>query len=391
MMITDQKTAALPQGTPKSGEAVAEKATVGLYLHIPFCLRKCAYCDFYSTPADKDTREALLTALLAQLVAFSPVARAREVDTVYIGGGTPTLLDGEQFLRILDTVRAYYTLSPTAEITAECNPATHERGYLKALFGAGINRLSIGLQSIHEDELQALGRLHDFDDFLRTVEDAQSAGIDNISADVMYGIPGQTPASFERTLQAILPLGLSHLSAYSLILEEGTPLFERQGTLTLPSEDEILEMEQIADTLLGKAGFFHYEISNYAKDGMTSKHNLRYWRYLDYLGFGPAAHSFFDGWRFEAPRSTAAFLAAANEKRFDTLATARKKICGKEAMDEYVMLGMRLFEGLDLADFSHRFGTSFEKTYGPLDTLVSRGLLVNDKRRVAFTRSGMNL
>lgn len=365
--------------------------TLGLYLHIPFCLQKCNYCDFCSAPASAQTRAAYVGALCAQLRAVAPVARDHTVDTVYLGGGTPTLLSPADFAKILTTVRDFYVLDPHAEITTECNPVTNCDGLFEGLLQAGINRLSIGLQSIHEKELQLLGRLHSYKDFENTFRAARRAGLENISADLMFGIPAQTAQSFKETLETLCDLAPEHISAYGLRVEDGTPFGRMRDTLPLPDEDAEAEMAELVAELLPARGYARYEISNYAKEGWESRHNLRYWLGEDYLGFGPAAHSFFDGVRFETPPDTTAYLKAVETDNFDALFTSRHKVAGEEARDEYVMLRMRLAQGVNKADFSHRFGTSFEKCYGDLTPLAEGGFLKNNNTCVAFTARGMQL
>ena len=364
---------------------------LGLYLHIPFCLQKCNYCDFCSAPASAETRAAYVDALCAHLCALSPLAREYTVDTVYLGGGTPTLLSADEFSRILDTVRAHFTLLPSAEITSECNPVTGAEALFCGMREAGVNRLSIGLQSVHERELKLLGRLHSFADFESTFAAARRAGFDNISADLMFGIPAQTAESFAQTLQTLCDLSPEHISAYGLRVEDGTPFGRMRDTLPLPSEDEEAEMAELVASYLPAHGYARYEISNYAKAGYHSRHNLRYWLGEEYLGFGPAAHSFFGGVRFETPADTGAYLRTVEKGDFDALFTERHTVTKEEAREEYVMLRMRLAEGIDKADFSHRFATSFEECYGDLSTLVQGGFLKNTDTCVAFTARGMQL
>ncbi len=364
---------------------------LGLYLHIPFCLQKCNYCDFCSAPASEQTRAEYVTALCKHLAAVAPMTKEYTVDTVYLGGGTPTVLSPADFARILDTVRAHFTLLPDTEVTTECNPVTNCAGLFEGLLQAGVNRLSIGLQSIHEKELKQLGRLHSFADFESTFAAARKAGFANISADLMFGIPLQTPQSFRETLETLCALSPEHISAYGLRVEDGTPFGKRRNTLPLPSEDEETEMAELVATLLPAHGYKRYEISNYARDGYHSRHNLRYWLGEEYLGFGPAAHSFFGGVRFETPADTAAYIANVQKGDFGTLFTSHSKVEGEEARDEYVMLRMRLAEGVNKADFLHRFGTKFEDCYGDLTALTKGGFLKNDDTRVAFTARGMQV
>ena len=364
---------------------------LGLYLHIPFCLQKCNYCDFCSAPASTEIRAAYVEALCAHLRAIAPSAREYTVDTVYLGGGTPTLLSPADLARILDTVRANFALLQGAEITSECNPVTNTDGLFEGLLQAGVNRLSIGLQSVHEKELKLLGRLHSFADFESTFAAARRAGFDNISADLMFGIPAQTVESFRQTLETLCGLSPEHISAYGLRVEDGTAFGRMRDTLPLPSEDEEAEMAELVASLLPTHGYKRYEISNYAKNGYHSRHNLRYWLGEEYLGFGPAAHSFFGGVRFETPADTGAYLRTVEKGDFDALFTERHTVTKDEAREEYVMLRMRLAEGIDKADFSRRFGTGFEDRYGNLAPLVQGGFLTNTDTRVAFTARGMQV
>lgn len=365
--------------------------TLGLYLHVPFCLRKCNYCDFCSAPAGAETRAAYVEALCRHLTALAPLARERTVDTVYFGGGTPTLLHPTDFARIMGTVRAHFDLDARAEVTAECNPVTNAAGLFEGLLEAGIDRLSVGLQSIREEELRLLGRLHTFGDFLATYEAARRAGFRNISADVMFGIPAQTLSSLAETLDTLCALSPEHISAYGLRIEEGTPFWEHKVSLPLPDEDTEADMAELVATTLEKHGYERYEISNYARNGCYSRHNLRYWLGEEYLGFGPGAHSFFDGVRFATPPDTAAYIAAVRRGDFSSLAADRHTVGEKERREEYVMLRMRLARGVDKTDFKRRFGLSFEEAYGDLRALINGGFLTNEKDRVAFTARGMQV
>ncbi|MBE6703328.1 MAG: radical SAM family heme chaperone HemW [Ruminococcaceae bacterium] len=361
---------------------------LGLYLHVPFCVRKCHYCDFYSAPTDKGARTAYVRALCRHLIA---TATGETVDTVYFGGGTPTLLDTAGFQKILETVGAGYTLEKDAEITAECNPVTHAAGLMEGLRRAGVNRLSIGLQSAKDDELRLLGRPHGYAEFLETFSAARRAGFENISVDLMFGIPNQTVKSFHETVDAVIALGPEHISAYGLRIEEGTPFYGMRKSLSLPSEEAEAEMAETVAQMLSAVGYDHYEISNYARPGKRSRHNMRYWLGEAYLGFGPGAHSYYGGERFFTAPDTAAYLAAVEEGDFAGLRQGAEPIVGKELQDEYVMLRMRLFEGVNLADFVHRFGTSFEKAYGDTAYLEGLGILRKTKDRIAFTEKGMRV
>ena len=365
--------------------------TLGLYLHIPFCLGKCRYCDFYSGAFGESVRKEYVSALCRHLAALAPRAAGYAVDTVYFGGGTPSLLEGIDFLRILDTVRGYFALVPHAEITAEANPATIDEKKATELLAAGVNRLSIGAQSLAENELRALGRRHTKSDFLHTVRGVIAAGFTNVSADLMFGIPEQTPKSFRETLEGMLALKLPHLSVYGLRVEEGTPFYNERDRLPLPDEDSEAEIWQAAVETLTAAGYRHYEISNFALPGFESRHNLRYWLRSPYLGFGPGAHSFLENVRAETPRDLTAYLAAIRAGNWASLYQNAHRVGGKEEIDEYVMLRMRLDTGVDEADLARRFGTTMEKEYGDFSRLVSAGLVTRRNGHIAFTERGFRV
>ncbi len=326
--------------------------SLGLYLHIPFCKSKCLYCDFCSFPHPSQERIAsYVNALLLDLERRAPDCRDYEVDTVYLGGGTPTILSADQLEGIMETLVRCYHISENAEITAECNPATADLVLFRRMRGAGFNRLSIGLQSAHREELRALGRLHTFEQFLRTWEEAHSAGFSNLSADVMFGIPHQTRDRFVETLDKVLACAPSHLSAYALAVEEGTPFGKRGAdALDLPDEESVRAMYLDMVTRLNDAGLCQYEISNFARAGYESRHNLKYWSMEPYLGFGPAAYSDFEGVRFGNGRDVEAYI------RGETIVAERERPSEAERMNEYVMLRMRLAEGISLSELGARFG-----------------------------------
>ncbi|MBQ2773533.1 MAG: radical SAM family heme chaperone HemW [Clostridia bacterium] len=370
-------------------DMVQKENTVGLYLHVPFCVAKCRYCDFYSAAAPREVMSRYAKVLAKELKSRAPLARGLTVDTVYIGGGTPTLLAPADIAHLLDTVRQHYTLDPAPEVTVECNPQSFKAGIFEALLGAGVNRLSIGLQSSNDRELLALGRPHDMAAFVSTYRAAREAGFQNINVDIMFGIPHQTRESLGHTLNTVLAYAPEHISAYGLRVEEGTPFWQERHTLPIADEDTVADMQLTVAEVLGGAGFEHYEVSNYARAGYRSRHNMRYWLGKPYLGFGPAAHSFFDGVRYEAPCDTGGYIRAVEEGNFSALQLNAHRITPHEAMEEYVMLRMRLFEGIEEKDFSARFGISFEEVYGNVENLIRGGLLTKKAGRIAFTEQGM--
>ncbi len=357
---------------------------LGLYLHIPFCRSKCLYCDFCSVPRpDAGVVDAYLARLEADLRAAARLCGDCTVDSVYFGGGTPTLLPPGRLAGLLSAVASAFRLSPQAEVTAECNPATGSREAFALLRRAGFNRLSIGLQSADAAELRALGRLHTWPDFLRTWEQARAAGFDNLSADVMFGIPHQTGQSFARTLEQVCALRPQHLSCYALTVEPGTPYGRRgEAALDLPDEERVRQMYLDAIAYLGAQGLAQYEISNFARPGYECRHNLKYWNAEEYLGFGPAAHSDFGGVRTANAADLPAYLAG-------SLPAARETPGREERMNEYVMLRMRLCAGLDTRAFAARFGTGAGRFCAALERYAAGGFVRRTASGPAFTPEGM--
>ena len=357
--------------------------TLGLYIHIPFCRSKCLYCDFCSFPrAEDSSMNAYADELCRRLIACAPRAADRVVKTVYFGGGTPTILPLLAFESILQTISTHYMLSDDCEITAECNPATADFAYLSALRALGVNRLSIGLQSVHENELRALGRAHTYAEFETVFSDARRAGFENISVDLMYGIPEQTEESFGASIEKLCALAPEHISSYGLKIEEGTPFFRMQNTLSLPDEDTEYRMYCLLTHELQKHAYHKYEISNFAKNGRHSRHNLRYWKGEEYLGFGVAAHSYFEGVRFGNSRDIDAFL------RGEDIVCERAVISAHEREEERVMLGLRLTEGISLEDFATQTGVRFEERYPIVRRMIDGGFMKMENEHISFTDKG---
>ena len=359
------------------------KKSLGIYIHIPFCLKKCHYCDFCSFPGSSDLRMRDYTKeLCRRMRAELPSPDAYLVDTVYFGGGTPTLLPLDCFEEIIRALRTHTDLSPSTEITCECNPATASPALLRGLRALGINRLSIGLQSIHDRELSLLGRAHTFEDFLTTFRDAREAGFDNVSADLMYGIPDGTLESFRESLSTLADLSPEHISAYGLKIEEGTVFDRQRESLTLPDEDTEYAMYCAMSEILGAHGYRKYEISNFAKEGYESRHNLRYWNRADYLGFGVAAHSCLEGVRFGNSRSLSDFLAGKD------ITEERYALSEREALEEWIMLGLRLGRGLNEAEWEARLGESPFSAVPALSNWISEGYMEQRDGQIFFTDRG---
>lgn len=361
----------------------ADKKKLGLYLHVPFCVQKCLYCDFCSFAGAKENIGAYVDRLCKDVKEYGEKCASYEVDTVYFGGGTPTLLPINEFNRIIDSIYKNYSLTDNVEISCECNPATATLDYFKDMRALGINRLSIGLQSVHDNELRALGRIHSYSDFVDTFKAARDAGFDNISADLMYGIPNQTEKSFEGSIQTLVSLSPEHISAYGLKIEDGTPFGKMRENLSLPDEDAEYNMYMMLSHYLPENGYAKYEISNFSKQGRESMHNLKYWLGDDYLGFGVAAHSYFGGERFANSRDFFAYLGNAD------IIESRCNISASERMTELVMLRMRLSRGVSHSEFFNLFGQRFESLYGSrLKKYIEGGYVVTDENYTFFTDKG---
>lgn len=366
-----------------------------LYLHIPFCIRKCAYCDFLSFPAPEEVRKEYVRVLISQIKQSQE--KGRPVTTVFLGGGTPSVLESAEIAGIMEAIRESFRLKPGAEVTMETNPGTLDREKLEAYRAAGVNRLSIGLQSTEDGELKLLGRIHSFDQFLENYESARQVGFDNLNIDLMSALPGQTIESWRRTLRQVLELEPEHISAYSLIVEEGTPFYERyreevkrreQGSkcTLLPSEEEERQMYEDTERILGKAGYGRYEISNYARPGYECRHNIGYWRRADYLGLGLGASSLIGTERFQVTGDIKAYLKGDFTKK------ERIFLSKKEEMEEFMFLGLRLREGILRDAFEEEFGISYQQIYGKVSgELEEEGLLEVEENEIRLTRRGIDV
>jgi oxygen-independent coproporphyrinogen-3 oxidase len=348
--------------------------TTGLYLHIPFCIRKCPYCDFYSLPMEESLADAYVAAV--NKVLRSGHFPVDEVDTVYFGGGTPSLLGAARLDAILQAISAAYTIAAGAEITLEVNPVSVAPEAFGELRAAGINRLSVGVQSAVAEELRFLGRLHGVDEAARCLEAAKAGGFENLSADLMLGLPGQTAESLAQSVAFLAEREVAHVSAYILKIEEGTP-FHARGIC--PNDDEAADRYLECVTLLAERGYPQYEISNFAKPGWESRHNLKYWLGEPYLGIGPAAHSCLAGKRFFYARDVAGFLR-------DPLAVTDDGPAGD--FEEYAMLRLRLTRGLDLAEAGRLYGVDKEALKQKALPYVGRGLARLEGEVLSLTPEG---
>ncbi len=392
----------------------AEQA-VSLYLHFPFCVRKCRYCDFLSGPAGWPQRRRYLRALETELwktaegIETEGAAGRLLVDTIFLGGGTPSLLAGEEVQELLDLVRVWYDVLSDAEITMECNPGTADSQALCDFRTAGVNRLSIGVQSFRDEELRLLGRIHSSRQARECFYQAREAGFMNISLDLMSALPGQTMDAWMNSLSEAVALGPEHVSAYSLILEEGTELYRmaEEGTLP-PLPEEILDQDMYHRTkeYLAEHGYHRYEISNYAREGFESRHNSGYWTGHPYLGFGTGAASYWQGIRWSHTRDMEAYCERLErvkdleeplqmpwqEDADSVLYEDRERLSVEDQMEEFMFLGLRRMEGVSLTEFQKRFGVSMETVYeAVLGRYQGLGLLRRERGRVFLTDAGVDV
>ena len=368
----------------------------GIYIHIPFCKRKCSYCDFISF-SNKDTLiKNYLEALRKEIEEFD--FSKYNVTTIYLGGGTPSYIKEEYIKKILDLLKEKLVASKTSwedlEITIEVNPGTVTKEKLEIYKEVGINRLSIGLQSTNDSLLEQIGRIHKFEDFLDTYNLAKKIGFDNINVDLMIALPNQTIKDIKESLEKIVDLNPNHISVYSLIVEEGT-LLEKQindGKMKLPSDEEERRMYWYVKDFLELHGYKHYEISNFSKEGKESKHNLNCWNQEEYVGFGVAAHSYIDGIRFCNTSNLEEYIDNINNNNLDKNKEVEERQKKEDEEKEFMILGFRKIEGVDISKFKEKFGKNpiflFRKE---LDKLVSEGLIKVDLNNIRLTNKGLDL
>ena len=365
---------------------------LGLYLHIPYCLHKCGYCDFNSHPDNQEESAHYVEALLKELKFYSTSLKSYSIPTVFVGGGTPTILPPLQLKNILDTVRQNFNLTSGCEITIEANPATIKLETLQKIRAAGYNRISIGVQSFDEKELQLLERVHNEEEIHSTVHRARSANFENLSMDLMFALPDQTIEKWQSHLKQAIAKNPDHLSTYNLTIEPATAFFKlhEKGKLCLPHEDIQLEMYKTTIQVLEDAGYSQYEISNFSKPGMESQHNINYWNNGEYLGVGAGASSYLNGERFKNINSPSISI-----REIETKANAidtRERLEPLQAMGETLMLGLRLLKGISIDVFEKRFQVSFQKVYGKaVEPLLNQELITINQNRIALSRKGLFL
>lgn len=370
-----------------------------LYIHIPFCVKKCDYCDFLSFAADEQTQKSYVAALQKELAFYGAKYKDRRITTIFIGGGTPSWLKEDYMQAIMETVYHYFSVEQDAEITIECNPGTITEHKFEVYRRIGINRLSIGLQSVHNEELKILGRIHTFEQFLKTYDMARKHGFSNINIDLMSSLPGQTPEIFCDSLYQVLKLKPEHISVYSLIIEKGTPFYElyrfdavRQAagmqTESLPTEEEEYQTTKMTQHILKEAGYHWYEISNFAKPGYECRHNIGYWKRVDYLGVGLGASSLIDNVRYSNTKDLYTYLSVPADSLHETAA----QITRNEQMEEFMFLGLRMRDGFYRDEFTQAFGIPIEAVYGDaLNHLQQEELLLKREGRIYLTDKGMDL
>ena len=374
-----------------------KKRNLELYLHIPFCVKKCNYCDFFSASGTPKEQADYVSAMIQEIQSYQELSGEYEVQTIFLGGGTPSLLTPEQIEKIFTTIYHIFSVNENAEITMEMNPGTVDIEKLRAMKAAGVNRLSIGLQSAQNEELKMLGRIHTYEEFLETWRLTEQAGFKNRNIDLMSALPGQTIESYEDTLSKVLALEPEHISAYSLILEEGTVFYDwyekgklDRGAWKLPSEEEEYAMGELTIQRLAEAGMHRYEISNYAKSGKECRHNLGYWDRVEYLGIGAGSSSLIKGERFDHIRDRKAYIEKI--RNGESILIDRELLSVESQMEEFMYLGLRKIEGVSRTDFQNYFGKNVDDVYGEiLDKLEEEQLVEFSGDRIRLTHRGMDV
>lgn len=368
-----------------------------LYVHIPFCVQKCLYCDFLSMPVDESVRRHYVNKVIEEIEQKAENYSAYGVTSIFLGGGTPSILSGTQIAEIMESLQKNFCIEKDAEITIECNPGTLTQQKLMAYKKAGINRLSMGLQSASNHELKKLGRIHSFEEFLHNYDLVRKCGFDNVNVDIMSALPGQTVADWEYTLREVLKLRPEHISAYSLIIEEGTPFYQKyeadeqrreegEEPLILPSEETERAMYQLTGELLRQKGYEQYEISNYAKKGKECRHNIGYWTRKNYLGLGLGSASLIENVRFSNTSDLQEYLNGNFEPQ------GKEVLERKEQMEEFMFLGLRMRKGISRKDFLENFNVEMEAVYGEvIKKMVAQGLLKQREGQIFLTEEGISV
>lgn len=378
---------------------------IGLYIHIPFCIQKCQYCDFLSFPAGEEEKEQYVKQLLIEMKVRSANLKECVVDTVFLGGGTPSILNEKQIEKIMQGIFANFIVSEDAEITMEMNPKTVTEEKLKVCKDSGINRISFGVQSFDDKYLKLLGRAHSSKDFYENYQMARAVGFSNINVDLMSALPGQSLHDIQKTLQKVTSLSPEHISFYGLIVEEGTPFYEKYGEENrrreegeermgdeLPGEQLEREMYQCICDTLQEHGYLHYEISNYGKPGFLCRHNLKYWERKEYLGLGLGAASLLENIRYANINDIGKYLETDFLNERDIMIMEKEVLDEKACMEEFMFLGLRKMKGISKNDFFHEFQRSYEEVYGAVHReLLSKGLLKEIGEYVSLSEKGIDV
>jgi len=366
--------------------------TIGLYIHVPFCKSKCYYCDFNSFAGKDELVEPYFKALTDEIRLYAGRLKDCRIKTVFIGGGTPSCVEGRYIYETLNSCWQYFNVEQDAEVSIEANPGTLTHEKLILYKAAGINRLSMGLQAWQDRLLKGVGRIHNVGDFIENYDLARKAGFDNINADLIFGLPGQTMRDWEESVINVSKIGVNHVSCYSLKVEEGTVFGDRlaSGDLTPVDEDLDREMYHFAVDKLSEKGFNHYEISNFAKPGFKCRHNLIYWEAEEYVGIGAGAHSYFEGKRFNNKYGIEEYISSILSREFP--AENIQTISREESMSEFMILGLRLVDGISMNEFKARFEKDVFDVFGKqISKLIKKGLIRLDGDRLKLTKIGLDL
>ena len=365
---------------------------LSLYIHIPFCAKKCLYCDFPSWQGCESYFEDYTESLLNEIKNGERIYSDYDISTIFIGGGTPTVLSPKLLGKITDAVLERYNVESNAEITSEANPGTVDGCKLKEMKAMGINRLSFGVQAWQNNILKALGRIHDRETFLKNLDEAKNAGFENINCDLMFSLPNQTFKDWMETLENFSKLDIQHISAYSLIVEDGTPFkkMQEEGRLLLPDEETDRKMYSAANEILAKNGFERYEISNFAKKGFESRHNITYWETRPYIGFGLGSHSYFQAERYNNTYDLKEYIAANGDAK--KLRENKEILTDKEKEEEFMFMGLRMKKGISIDEFSRRFGRDIYSVYGEkIEELLDEKLIEKKENRIMLTKRGTDV
>lgn len=366
---------------------------LGIYVHIPFCRQKCNYCDFYSVNWNDESEDKYIEAVINEIKGYRDKLKGKyKADTIFFGGGTPTIIKPENLSRIKEGLSDILEIEKQSEISMEANPNTLTWEKLKGYKEIGINRLSIGIQSLNDEILKKIGRIHNSLEALEAIERAKNMGFENINADIMFNIPGQTVKDIEDTLYKIIERGVKHISFYSLKLEKGTPMYamEKNNKIIMPDEEYERDMYYAGREVMAKNSLFQYEISNFAEAGFECRHNLKYWNQEEYIGLGPSAHSFLNNTRYSNPSDLKLYCECDNSRSFERIIL--EELGKDDLMFEYIMLRLRLKEGLNVKDFNNIFSADFKKIYSmQINYLIKNNLLKVVGDNIRLTEKGMDI